>query len=111
MTSREKWKEILPVLQAFVEGKQVQCKGYDHRWKDTDTMYSLLHNQYRIKPEHVTNGVWTVKFTERVHGSVNGPTAEGEWMWEGNSDDTPPWPIRNEITILKDTEKFTSKET
>jgi len=49
--NREIWAPILPVIQAFVEGKQVQQKGYDNRWHDTDTMYAVLGREYRIKPE------------------------------------------------------------
>jgi hypothetical protein len=26
MTNREKWAKILPIIQAFVDGKPIQCK-------------------------------------------------------------------------------------
>ena len=53
MITREKAKELLPILQAFAEGKTIQFKTKDRPWFD------LLDNdlemrgvfKYRIKPE------------------------------------------------------------
>jgi hypothetical protein len=104
--NREIWAPILPIIQAFVEGKQIQQKGYDNRWHDTDTMYSLLHQKYRIKPNDIITGTWSVDFTQRVSGSVAGPTATGTWTWQGSSEDSPPWPSGPSITILKNTQQF-----
>ena len=56
--SREDWAEIAPVLTAFIEGKPVQVRGYDGRWKDTDTMRDLLsaRGSHRLKPEQSIKG-------------------------------------------------------
>lgn len=111
--SREDWKEVLPVLTAFVNGEQVQSLDYDHRWKDTDHIYSILcrPSSYRVKPvEDVVDGYWTIEYTARVHGSVNGPTAAGVWTWEGTNLDTPPWPDRSDITLVPATQRFHIKQ-
>ena len=43
--------ERIKVMQAFVEGKQIQYKDSDGNWKDVnDPMWSSV-NEYRIKPE------------------------------------------------------------
>ena len=110
MSTRDKWAEILPILQAFVDGKEViQVKDYDGRWKDTDTMNSLLHNSYRIRPKDLFDGVWSIQYTAVDPGSVRGPKAEGVWKWEGTNMDTPPWPKSHGITLLKETETFTPR--
>lgn len=65
MPSRERIKELLPVLQAFAEGKAVQWKDSSvGRWVDfrEDSHCSGLgfHNdmEYRVKPEPVKHEVW-----------------------------------------------------
>lgn len=52
--TREEVKELLPILQAFVEGKQIQWKNYYHEWRDTNEIMGLngdLIEHFRIKPE------------------------------------------------------------
>lgn len=49
--TREEAKELLPIIQAFTEGKTIEYKEYGGAWKvaQTPTWSSSLY--YRIKPE------------------------------------------------------------
>lgn len=52
---RERAKELLPIIQAYAEGKQIQCRFVDHEdWHDVDDNDGIidgLRYEYRIKPE------------------------------------------------------------
>ena len=49
---RERAKELLPIIQAFAEGKKIECsvKG-DDAWSDTFHPTWIDSRDYRIKPE------------------------------------------------------------
>ena len=49
---RERAKELLPIIQAFAEGKKIECsvKGED-AWSDTFYPTWIDSRDYRIKPE------------------------------------------------------------
>ena len=50
--NREEAKELLPIIQAFAEGKEVQCKDGMGEWHHecaTDPHFS--NNEWRIAPE------------------------------------------------------------
>ena len=49
--TREEAKELLPIIQAYAEGKTIEYREYDGEWKvaHTPTWSSRLF--YRIKPE------------------------------------------------------------
>ena len=49
--TREEVKELLPVMQAFAEGKTIEYSNQDKQWFKTD--YPIWENncKYRIKPE------------------------------------------------------------
>lgn len=49
--TREEAKKLLPIMQAFAEGKTIEYRGCDGAWKvaQTPTWSSCLF--YRIKPE------------------------------------------------------------
>jgi hypothetical protein len=49
--SREYWKSLLPVIQAFVDGKEVECKSNTPTWFDTSRPIFSVDLSYRIKPE------------------------------------------------------------
>lgn len=51
--TRQEWAERLPLIQAFVEGKTIQVKGWhtDDKWKDTACPSFDRNFEYRIKPE------------------------------------------------------------
>ena len=48
--NRERAKELLPVIQAFAEGKTVQIK-YGDGWEDLGEPVFDFSGEYRIKPE------------------------------------------------------------
>lgn len=52
MTQKEA-KELLPIIQAFAEGKQIEVRVGISDWKETDEVYGGRNNDYtyRIKPE------------------------------------------------------------
>lgn len=55
--NRSEAKELLPVIQAFAEGKTIQVKGPDNRWYDYDSKDCKLKfdsdlQKYRIKPKY-----------------------------------------------------------
>lgn len=54
--TREQAKELLPIIQAFAEGKIVQFKNADDRWYDFNGKKDEIHfnvdpQNYRVKPE------------------------------------------------------------
>ena len=51
--TREEAKELLPIIQAFAEGKVIQCKNcITNEWRDFDEpAFNGLPDNYRIKPE------------------------------------------------------------
>lgn len=50
--TQEQAKQLLPIIQAFAEGKQIQYKVIDDQWRDLhDTRFELNVTDYRIKPE------------------------------------------------------------
>ena len=112
MTNREKWKTILPVLQAFCNGMPIQQKGYDGRWKDTDSMYSLLRSEYRVKPGNIVKGKWTAAFTYDEKGVANSLGSHGTAVleWKGTNQDQPKWPSSSELNLVEGSERFTPED-
>ena len=51
--TREEAKELLPIIQAFAEGKVIQCKSsITNEWRDfNEPAFNGLPDNYRIKPE------------------------------------------------------------
>ena len=53
--TREEAKTMLPIIQAFAEGKEIEfrSKGFDEEWKKVNEIPALSHSSfdYRIKPE------------------------------------------------------------
>jgi len=99
------WKELLPIIQAFVEGKPIQTKGYNGKWKDTDKMYSLLHSSYRIKPDTIVEGTWIAdfKYDENREGA---PYGMATLRCEGNNQDSPVWPQTRQLSLIPASVKF-----
>lgn len=55
--TREEAKELLPIIQAFAEGKTIQVKGPDNRWYDYEgksckLKFDSRFQDYRMKPEY-----------------------------------------------------------
>ena len=50
--TREEAKELLPIIQAFAEGKTIQYKNkVNPEWEETDCPIWAKEGKYRIKPE------------------------------------------------------------
>ena len=49
--TREEAKELLPIMQAFAEGKTIEYREYDGEWKEAHTPTWSSRLFYRIKPE------------------------------------------------------------
>ena len=52
--NRQQAKELLPIIQAFAEGKTIQIKSLDGLWHDDeggDIRFYAKPQNYRIKPE------------------------------------------------------------
>ena len=49
--TREEAKELLPIMQAFAEGKTIEYRGIGGAWKVAQTPTWSSHLFYRIKPE------------------------------------------------------------
>ena len=49
--TREEAKELLPIIQAFAEGKNIQYKDDMDRWVDIKNPSFKSFFEYRIKPE------------------------------------------------------------
>ena len=49
--TREEAKELMPIIQAFVEGKTIEYRWLGGEWKAAHTPTWSSHLFYRIKPE------------------------------------------------------------
>lgn len=53
--TREEAKVLLPIIQAFAEGKEIEfrSKGFDKEWKKVNEIPGLSYSSfdYRVKPE------------------------------------------------------------
>ena len=51
--TRQEAKELLPIMQAFAEGKHIEVRVGNSDWKETDEVYGGRNNDYtyRIKSE------------------------------------------------------------
>lgn len=53
--NREQAKDLLPIIQAFAEGKEIEyrSKGFNEEWREMHEMPGLSFDshEYRIKPE------------------------------------------------------------
>ena len=53
MTTRERVKELLPIIQAFAEGKTVEFLDNMGEWVESEYLeFSRERSRYRIKPEY-----------------------------------------------------------
>lgn len=63
-------KELLPIIQAFADGKQIQFKSVcknKWEWKDVEDPQWFDRNEYRVKPE--PKEVWV---NEYLSGHMSG---------------------------------------
>lgn len=93
--NRQQAKELLPIIQAFAEGKTIEMKTLKGYWEAQEEMSSILIPQtYRIKPEtkyrpfknekecwaemqkHQPFG-WTYDYTNNIWDSIARVTSSG----------------------------------
>lgn len=109
--TREHWKQLLPIITAFVNNEPVQKLDYSNRWVIVkNELRDLANAQLRLLPKNVKEGTWTWTYTYKQPGSITGFTASGEAGWVGSSHDIPDTNMGNGFTVNKDTLKFTPKE-
>ena len=91
--NREQAKELLPVIQAFAEGRKIEYRNSLGVWIDCDgIMFNWPPKNYRIKPEpkyrpfHNHEECWQEIQKHQPFGWVK--TDEGyEQIWHVNKDD------------------------
>lgn len=49
--NRERAKELLPIIKAYIDGSKIQTQNAVATWMDIDTPSFTDHKNYRIKPE------------------------------------------------------------
>lgn len=52
--NREETKKMIPIMQAYVDGAEIECRGCgEHLWQDTfkEPRWLLESLEYRIKPK------------------------------------------------------------
>jgi hypothetical protein len=68
----ERAKELLPIIQAFAEGKTIECNHYiDNIWVSVSNPSWVEGCHYRIKPEPVYGWICIVKSNASRTGYVN----------------------------------------
>lgn len=60
--NRERAKELLPIIQAFAEGKGIQTRNKLTDWLDVNQPSWVEHQEYRIKPE--PKYMWLITFKD-----------------------------------------------
>lgn len=50
--NRTEVKSFLPILQAFADGKEIECREEDKWYKVLEICNEMNPQDYRIKPEH-----------------------------------------------------------
>lgn len=53
MTDRAHWKAMLPIIQAFADGKEVEYMGVSGDWRSASTPAFWQRYAYRIKPQPI----------------------------------------------------------
>ena len=49
--TREEAKRMLPIIQAYADGKTIEILDFNDKWKEVDYLhFKLAYNCYRIKP-------------------------------------------------------------
>lgn len=60
MTDRAHWARMLPIIQAFVDGKDIQYQSNSGHWHTAEIPSFNGNYRYRIKPEPIVE-TWGVR--------------------------------------------------
>lgn len=80
--NREQVKELLPIIQAFAEGKAIQYRPMDwpeSEWRDTDDPGFYRLDECRIKPEARLRP-WTAEEMPKVFVVANKDDQGRKWL-------------------------------
>ncbi len=71
--NRERCKELLPIMQAFADGKDIEYMSGSGAWIACPSPSWSISNNYRIKPEPKTGwiNVYTGKLVSNIHSTKN----------------------------------------
>ena len=90
--TREESKELLPIMQAFAEGKTIEYRAYGGAWKVAHTPTWSSHLIYRIKPEpkyrpfRTRGECWDEMLKHQPFGWVRGTISDNLYLIESISD-------------------------
>ena len=110
--TREEMKKMLPIMQAYVDGKAIQHKEYDfdgsYEWKDFSGEWDW-HSMYRIKPEPKyrpfkgTEECWNEMLKHEPFGWLKHQSSE--WL----KDEDESW-YENVTTVMSTTVWFNADD-
>jgi len=74
-------KEFLPIIQAFADGKEIECKCiYTADWKKQENIcFDEEPSSYRIKPEPRTFKVYLIDTNDGETVVTSHPTFDSRW--------------------------------
>ena len=87
--TREKAKKILPIIQAFAEGKEIEADTFESGWKVCDDLtFNSAPEKYRIKREPKYRPFEScdefIQFWESHYGNGNRPKGTMPLIWVKN---------------------------
>lgn len=95
--TREEAKELLPIIQAYAEGKDIQWRNHCKNWIDIDERDGLITefplSDYRIKPEpkyrpfKTQEECWQEMLKHQPFGWVRSTMSDNLYIIEYISDD------------------------
>lgn len=92
--TRERAKELLPIIQAFAEGKTIEYYDYnDDDWVETSTPSWQVGVKYRIKPEpkyrpfKTQEECWQEMLKHQPFGWVKSTISDNLYLIESISDE------------------------
>lgn len=96
--TREEGKEMLPIIQAFIEGKEIQVFDDEKGWVETEYLiFNLSPNCYRIKPEPKKFDPKTLQPFDKVLAKIG---TERYYTWFPDFISFPPNDINDKIACV-----------
>ena len=108
--TREETKNLLPIIQAYADGKNIQYLNKDFIWDDFEDQTFFGGVSYRIKPEHkyrpfkTTEECWNEMLKHQPFGWIRNKTTNSLYNI------TNIYKNKNIVTITTDDSVFTSSE-
>ena len=108
--TREEVKNLLPIIQAYADGKNIQYLNKDFIWDDFEDQTFFGGVSYRIKPEHkyrpfkTTEECWNEMLKHQPFGWIRNKTTNSLYNI------TNIYKNKDIVTITTDDSVFTSSE-